>query len=109
MYEALIQYPTSYLVGASGTFDVLEFILAKDQNFDNHAFVQVKDFAPLYQLLLNSTTEERFAMKEVPDTRADMIVVAIILIHFILRKAKIEEIIISNFAMKEGVLAELMS
>ena len=108
LYEALIQFPVSTLVGASGTFDVLEFILAKNQSFVNHAFVNAKDFQPLYQLLLKSTKEERFKMKDVPDTRADMIVVAVILIDFILKKTKIEDIIVSSYALKEGVLSNLM-
>lgn len=108
LYQALIKFPTTTLVGASGTFDVLEFILAKNQPYKNHAFVQVKDFAPLYQTLIKSTEAERYAMKEVPDTRADLIVVAIALIEFILKKVGIEEIIVSNFALKEGILSELM-
>jgi len=108
LYQALIKYPTATLVGASGTFDVLEFILAKNQPYKNHAFVQVKDFEPLYDTLIKSTEAERYAMKEVPDTRADMIVVAIILIEFVLKKVEIQEIIVSNFAMKEGILSELM-
>ncbi len=108
LYQALLQFPTTTLVGASGTFDVLEFILAKDQSYKNHAFVAVKDFAPLYQILIKSTEAERYAMKDIPDTRADMIVVAIILIEFILKKVGIEEIVVSNFALKEGVLSELM-
>jgi len=49
LYQALIQFPVSTLVGASGTFDVLEFLLAKDQSFNHHAYVKAKDFLPLYQ------------------------------------------------------------
>lgn len=108
LYQALIQFPATTLIGASGTFDVLEFILAKNQPYKNHAFVQVKDFEPLYQTFIKSTEAARYAMKEVPDTRADMIVVAVVLIEFILKKVGIEEIIVSNFAMKEGILSELM-
>ena len=109
LHQALTQFPTTTLIGASGTFDVLEFVLAKNQGHKNHAFVQVKDFEPLYQTLIKSTEAERYAMKEVPDTRADMIVVAVVLINFILQKVGIQEIIVSNFAMKEGVLSELLA
>ena len=108
LYDALEKYPTTVLVGASGTFDVLEYVLAKEQNYPNHAFVKVEDFYPLYYQLINSTLEERLAMKDIPDTRADMIIVAVILIDVILEKAQIQQIIVSNYAMKEGVLAELM-
>ncbi len=109
LYDSLEKYPVSTLIGASGTFDVLENILAKDQNTENHAFVEVEDFYPLYYQLLNSTLEERLAMEDIPDTRADMIVVAMILVEVILEKAQIQEIIVSNYAMKEGILSELMA
>jgi exopolyphosphatase/guanosine-5'-triphosphate,3'-diphosphate pyrophosphatase len=105
---ALKEHPCSILVGASGTFDVLEFLLSKEQNLENHAFVAVKDFFPLYLRLLRSTKKERFDLKEIPDTRADMIVVALVLIEHILKLASIKDIIVSNFAMKEGILSEMM-
>ncbi len=108
LYEALIQFPVTTLVGAAGTFDVLESILAKNQGLKHHAYIEVKDFEPLYNRLIKSTIEERYKMKDIPDTRADMIVVAFILIEFILKKTQVKEIIVSNFALKEGVIAELM-
>lgn len=108
LYQALQQYPTSILVGASGTFDVLEVILAKDKTKANHALIDLKNFPPLFNLLISATKEERFAMQAIPDTRADMIVVAVVLIKFILQKADIKEIIVSNYALKEGVLSELL-
>lgn len=108
LYQALIQFPVTTLVGAAGTFDELENILAENQGLNHHAYIKAKDFKPLYNRLIKSTLEERYKMKDIPNTRADMIVVAVILIEFILRKTQVEEIIVSNFALKEGVIAELM-
>jgi len=105
---ALRQYPVSTLVGASGTFDVLEFILAKE-TFDTYARVAVAEFPPLYQRLLQSTKEERYAFKDIPDERADMIVVAVILIEYILTAFSIQHILVSKYAMKEGILVELLN
>jgi exopolyphosphatase/guanosine-5'-triphosphate,3'-diphosphate pyrophosphatase len=47
-------------------------------------------------------------MPEIPDDRADMIVVALILVDLILRRANIEELTVSYYAMKEGMMYELL-
>lgn len=101
--KAVQQYPTTTLVGASGTFDVLEFLLAK-VSFPTYSEVPVDQFPPLYQHLLHSTTAERYAFKDIPDERADMIVVAVILIEYILQTINIKKILVSKYAMKEGIL-----
>ena len=106
--KALKQYPSTTLVGASGTFDVLEFILAKE-TYPTYALVPIDNFPPLYKRLLASTKAERYAFKDIPDERADMIVVAVILIEYILQTVGIERILVSKYAMKEGILVELLS
>jgi len=108
LLKALHQYPATTLVGASGTFDVLEFILAKEKH-PTYALVPIDNFPPLYERLLASTKAERYAFKDIPDERADMIVVAVILIEYILKAVDIEQILVSKYAMKEGILAELLS
>ena len=106
---ALQKFPTTTLVGASGTFDVLESLLAKEMASPTHAFVAVEDFPPLYERIIQTTEAERYAMQTIPDNRADMIVVALILIDYILKSVKIEEIIVSKYAMKEGIMADLLT
>jgi exopolyphosphatase/pppGpp-phosphohydrolase len=44
-----------------------------------------------------------------PRARAAMLSVALILVDEVLKMANTEEIIVSAFAMKEGMLSELMS
>ena len=108
LQKALQQFPASILVGASGTFEVLEFLLAKDKVHPTYAYVNVSDFHPFYQKIRQTTIEERLRLKEIPDTRADMIVVAVILIDYIINLVDIKQIIVSKYAMKEGILAELL-
>ncbi len=108
LLQALKQYPAATLVGASGTFDVLEFILAKE-TYPTYAIVPTNEFPLLYKRLLASTKAERYAFKDIPDERADMIVVAVILIEYILKAVQIERILVSKYAMKEGILAEFLS
>lgn len=109
LFTALTQFSTKTLIGASGTFDVLENVLSSQKTSPDYGLVPLDNFPPLYQQLVNATTAERFAMQEVPDTRADMIVVAVVLIDFILRKVPIDTLLVSNFAMKEGILAEFLA
>ena len=106
--QALKQYPAAVLVGASGTFEVLEFLLAKEKVAATYANVAVTDFYPFYQNILQTTLEDRLRLKEIPDTRADMIIVAVILIDYTLNLVDIKKIIVSKYAMKEGILADLL-
>lgn len=108
LFAALEKHPVNTIIGASGTFDVIELFLAKDQKFGTYSKVSTADFLPFYQRLLNSTNEERLAMEKLPNSRADLIVVAIVLIHFILEKANTQTILTSAYAMKEGILVEMM-
>lgn len=107
LFEILINHKTTCLVGASGTFDVLENVLPNTQKTKLSATIQVENFHPIYQKILTMNMEERRADRSIPTTRADMIVVALILINFIIKKAEIEKILVSAYAMKEGILWEM--
>jgi exopolyphosphatase/guanosine-5'-triphosphate,3'-diphosphate pyrophosphatase len=71
--------------------------------------IDLTDFENLYQKLINSTLKERKQMKGLESMRLEMIVVATLVVKFILQKLKLREMIQSNFALKEGVVYELLS
>ena len=48
-------------------------------------------------------------MEGMPTSRADLIVMALVLIKYIIKKAGIKNIVISAYAMKEGMLWEMMT
>jgi len=108
LQAALQRHPVRILVGASGTFDVLENILVRQKDHAHHSHMEASEFPAFYNQIIHTTLAERLAMQGMPAERADMIVVALILLNYVLVSAKIESVIISAFAMKEGVLAELM-
>ena len=108
LIEELRHHKIKNLIGASGTFDVLESVLVKDKSHPHHAHLDAQFFYPYYERLIQSTVKDRLAMNDLPDTRADMIVVALVLIHFILQTADIQQITISDYAMKEGLLYEMI-
>lgn len=104
----LAQSPTSYLVGASGTFDVLERYVGQPPETGFSSRIPEPAFGPFYQKITGMTLEERYALPGMPKARAAMLSVALILVDEVLKMANTEEIIVSAFAMKEGMLSELM-
>lgn len=104
---ALQQYPITTLIGASGTFDVLEHAMKIEEQSKHSATVQIGAFQPFFDEVIQANLEERIAMESVPNSRAKLIVVALILVDFILKKYEIEQLIVSSFAMKEGMIQQI--
>lgn len=104
----LQNHKTSLLIGSSGTFDVLEAMLQNQRISSIHSIINVHDFFPLYDQFLKTTLDERFKMEHLPESRAELIIVALILIRFILRQTDFRQISVSAYAMKEGILYEMI-
>lgn len=106
--EALKQYPCRDLVGASGTFDVLENMLATEKAGSHYALIPVERLEETVNQILGSTLQERLSMDQLPPERADLIVVALVLINRVLHLAGTRQVIVSEYAMKEGMIAEML-
>lgn len=105
----LQEYPTHHLVGAAGTFDVLADLL-RDPDGPVHPAshrLTLDGLDKLHFSVVASSFEERLAMEGVPDERADLIVVALLLIRYVMEVAAIDRITVSDYAMKEGILLGL--
>ncbi len=105
--KALRDYPIKRLIGASGTFDVLEDNLAEIRNHPYMVAFPAEKFFPLHQQIVGMTLDERLQRDKLPKSRADLIVVALLLINSILKLTDAQEIVVSSYAMKEGMLHEL--
>ncbi len=116
LYEAVEIYHPTKLIGCSGTFDSFRaMIIAKKENLpddikkQNHYLINLGDYYNLHQELIQSTTAERLEMKGLEIVRVEMIVLASIFVNFILRKLKLETIVQSNFAIKEGMMDKIIN
>ncbi len=112
--NAVHQYAPEKLVGSSGTFDTLIDIdyqyktnqwRPQDQTDFN---LPLEEFYRSYRMILSGNHEERMAIPGMIALRVDMIVVAVCLIDYVLRSHHIKQIQVSNYALKEGVLATLI-
>jgi exopolyphosphatase / guanosine-5'-triphosphate,3'-diphosphate pyrophosphatase len=99
------------LIGCSGAFDTIADMIDKvnpgikkriTQKIEWYSFLKV------YEKLIASTRAERKIMKGMDNVRIDLIVPAVILIKQILTDTGIEEIYQTGYALREGVLYEML-
>ncbi|HMQ60450.1 MAG TPA: hypothetical protein PKE06_07270 [Flavilitoribacter sp.] len=100
----LSEKPVAHLVGAAGTFDVLANILPAGRLNAHACRIDLSGFEALFSRLLSATQSERHAMDDIPEDRADLIVVALVLVDYVVREFGIRQLTVSNYSMKEGML-----
>lgn len=108
LITALQTHRTTHLVGAAGTFDVVANRLAPHQSNRSFADIDLTQFDRFIQEIVQTTQQQRYEMPEIPNDRADMIVVALLLIDLILKAVPVQQLTVSYYAMKEGMMAELI-
>lgn len=107
--QKLAEFPTDHLVGAAGTFDVIAELTGIEPRLPHSTRIDLSRFADLYYRLLATNREERHALPEVPHERADMIVVALILIDYVLEVMQPRLATVSFYSMKEGIMSEMLA
>ncbi len=112
-FEAVARYKPTVMVGSSGAFDSFaDMIYHVDPVFTHPYTVKSNilgydQFINLYGLLIGSTYAERLKMKGLIEMRADLIVLAAIIVRYLLERCKIVSLIQSEYALKEGAAEAL--
>ena len=104
-------FENNSLIGCSGAFDSLADLIDETEpgtKIRVRQEVKISDFERIYHLLLNSTTAERENMKGLESLRIEMIVPSVILIKLIVDRLKIQKIHQTDYALREGILYELI-
>ncbi|GJM36244.1 MAG: hypothetical protein DHS20C18_52450 [Saprospiraceae bacterium] len=104
MLASIKAYNIHRLVGASGTFEVLANMLPTTLLDQKHYQVNIQALLQLIPPLLYTTKEQRMIMSTLPSERADMIVVAFLLIEYMLTNIPFDQVMVSEYALREGVL-----
>jgi len=106
LQEALIQYQPKHLIGASGTFDLLfNQLSAKGASgfFSRSALLHV------LQSYIFTTQSERANDPRIPASRVDYVPLAFTILEYFLEMRQApEQISYSPYALKEGVLSEML-
>jgi exopolyphosphatase/guanosine-5'-triphosphate,3'-diphosphate pyrophosphatase len=113
--DAVARYKPTILVGSSGTFDTLCDIDALRKGDTSRAQTQpaasalsIEDFYLIHRELLHKNHKERLAIPGMLEMRVDMIVLASIAVDFVLLQYQLQEIRVSAYALKEGVLQQAL-
>ncbi|MDP4185874.1 MAG: phosphatase [Bacteroidota bacterium] len=112
LWQAVTEHPVSTLIGCSGAFDSFVDMLEglePESTFRVKTEIAPSDFFSLHHKIVISDHATRKTMKGLDPVRIEMIVIASIFVNFVLRKLNIHTIIQSGYALKEGVLAEMLN
>lgn len=110
LMQELREFKITQIVGSSGTFDTLATMVAY-QNKEIHAIEHIngfkfdrEQFNAVFQKLISLTKTERSVLPGMDATRVDLIVVGSITVDYILSEIDVNQICLSGFALKEGIL-----
>lgn len=112
--NAVHQYRPAVMVGSSGSFDTLNDMYycrttggLPPEDVAGFEY-PVTEFGRAYEELVFSTRDQRIQIAGMKELRVDMIVVAMVLIKFLLQAFDIRQIKISNYALKEGAMKQVL-
>lgn len=114
-YNEVGKYNIENLVGSSGAFETFAELAERQKGnpFDlktikNYHFNK-EDLLTLTESLIHSSHQQRLHNPHIIPVRVDMIVVAAVLTRYLIDKLNIENITMSTYSLKEGVLAEVLA
>jgi exopolyphosphatase/guanosine-5'-triphosphate,3'-diphosphate pyrophosphatase len=112
LFEVVNKEKPKTVIGASGSFDTFYAMIrhrsgiVEDPGYARE--ISMADFNRIHRLLIRSTQDERKVMPGMEPVRVEMIVAAVIFVSFVLRECNIKKLVQSAFALKEGVISELV-
>ena len=114
--EAMAEYAPAVLVGSSGSFETLcdianlrkDIVLAQESPHTEEE-LPLREFYSIYEEILQKDREERLVIPGMIEMRVEMIVVACVLIDFVLEAYSLQHIRVSYFALKEGMLSQMVN
>lgn len=101
------QHTIRNIVGASGSYDVL--LNVHNQNFEaGLSGISPNQFNKVKEWIYSKNQEERNCIDGLPPVRAKLAGVSFILMDWILQQSNAKNILVSKYAVKEGVVFEKM-
>jgi len=97
------------LIGASGSYEVLEKILTDSISKESSSKFQIEQITTEMDKIIAQNLSQRLANENIPKQRAKLIVIAFVLIKYILNLSKFKSLIISPYALKEGAFIEMLN
>lgn len=109
LFQKLGDYKPITLIGSAGAFETYAQLINPNLkiNFENpKCRIEFVDFKRIVSLILKSTHSQRIQIPAIIPIRVDMIVTATLLTQYILEHHPFEQIKLSTYSLKEGLLFE---
>jgi len=90
------------VIGSAGTFEVL----VNPSSHHHVGIINHKQFSEYYDLTISLDLEQRMSSPHIPSERARYIVAALVLVKFLFETLGCDEIIVSPYALKEGLIID---
>ncbi|WP_407429720.1 exopolyphosphatase [Arcticibacter sp.] len=107
----LLLYQPETLIGSAGAFETFTDLAIrkfgmKDRTGNSGYSIEKKQLQSVIGDIILSTHEERAADDKISPVRVDMIVTAAVLTSYILAHGRVSNVLLSTYALKEGLLYE---
>lgn len=109
MTEVIKGYNLNCLIGTSGSFEVLSEVLTGNIPQQDLVNISLADFEKLSMKVISSSIDERRDVKGIPENRVKFIQVAFIMMRKIIDMYAPDQIGVSPFAIKEGLISEWLT
>lgn len=100
----LPQHDIEHFIGSSGSFNMLDKLAGTRVAGAAHSFISRQDFEEATQQLIQSNYANRLMIPNLKATRAKLSVMSALLIDFVQEHLGAEQMIVSDHAMREGLL-----
>ena len=102
------EVPHFVLIGASGSFEVIHDVMPRIIDDEHWAEMETTGLMEYMANVIKTDIASRKQIPEIPIERLDYIVVAYALISFTMKKMPPDRLFYCDYALKEGVLAEML-
>jgi exopolyphosphatase/guanosine-5'-triphosphate,3'-diphosphate pyrophosphatase len=113
-FEVAASIKIDMLIGSSGAFETFAEVIelkkghqfnlkqTREYRFDFSEFLNITDW------LIESTHFDRENTKGIIPIRVDMIVAASLITRYVMKRLNIDNVVMSSYSLKEGVMAEML-
>jgi exopolyphosphatase/guanosine-5'-triphosphate,3'-diphosphate pyrophosphatase len=113
LFEQIKIFKPLLIIGCSGSFESFASMIHHRNNSGFNSEIknkiELKDFFKLYDTLVISSEAERYKIKGLVAMRVDTIVFASIFVKNLIEKLDIKKLLVSHYALKEGVLSDIIN
>lgn len=102
--QAIDKFHPAYLVGVSGSFEIVADLTNSGFFDDRYAIIQLEAFNHCYDHMIYTTLDQRINSGKVTPDKAELLITGLVLMRYVVNMFTPTQILVSNYAVREGLL-----